>query len=422
MPPPPRALPEEVVEEILLRLPPHKPAYLVRASVASKPWLALVSGARFRDRYRQFHGPPPMLGFLKSRPWNCWFRPEDPSPPFISTSRFRARISDDDSWDHNNYAVWDCRHGRVLLGEKNAAPMKMAVWDPMTGRRRELQEPRRMVVEHKDGLHAAAVVCAVSGCDHRACNDGPFRVVFFSLHNVDEFPGFAAQACVSSPETTEHINLPSDSRRAQWSEPCSRIPIEPVGFIEPNHPVLVKDALHFMLAFEYDYNNVLYDGLARVQILKYDLGSDSLSLIYPPMAAEDTFGNSILMAMEDGTLGFARWQKLTLTIWSRQTGSDGVALWTRSRVISLKNIPPVKVRNKMFVLLGSMEGHDIIFVYTELGVYQINLKTLRRKKIWKEEYFNALIPYTGFYIPRGIYLYLLFCVIWDKFLSTKNIS
>jgi hypothetical protein len=51
MPPPPRALPEEVVEEILLRLPPHKPAYLVRASVVSKPWLALVSGISLPLKY-----------------------------------------------------------------------------------------------------------------------------------------------------------------------------------------------------------------------------------------------------------------------------------------------------------------------------------------------------------------------------------
>jgi hypothetical protein len=90
MPPPSRALPEEVVEEILLRLPPHKPACLVRASFASKPWLALLSGARFRARYREFHGAPPMLGFLPFRPWDC-LKPEegDPAPLFVSTTKFR---------------------------------------------------------------------------------------------------------------------------------------------------------------------------------------------------------------------------------------------------------------------------------------------------------------------------------------------
>ena len=133
MPPPARAVPEEVVEEILLRLPPHKPACLVHASVVSKTWLALISGARFRGRYREFHGAAPMLGFLQSRPWD-FVKPKegDPVPPFVSTTKFGARIPED-GWA--NYVVWDCRHGHVLLAEKNAVPMKLAVWDPMTGRK-----------------------------------------------------------------------------------------------------------------------------------------------------------------------------------------------------------------------------------------------------------------------------------------------
>ncbi|KAM0907782.1 hypothetical protein ACQ4PT_015913 [Festuca glaucescens] len=138
MPPPSRALPEEVVEEILLRLPPHKPACLVRASLASKPWLALLSSARFRDRYREFHGARPMLGFLPFRPWDC-LKPEegDPAPLFVSTTKFRPRTPDN-GWGNRDYTVLDCRHGRILLAEKKAAPMKLTIWDPMTSRCKEL--------------------------------------------------------------------------------------------------------------------------------------------------------------------------------------------------------------------------------------------------------------------------------------------
>ncbi|KAK1642182.1 hypothetical protein QYE76_059987 [Lolium multiflorum] len=59
-------LPEELLEEIFLRLPPDEPAWLVRASLASKLWLGLVTGPAFHRRYRDFHGAPPMLGFFHS--------------------------------------------------------------------------------------------------------------------------------------------------------------------------------------------------------------------------------------------------------------------------------------------------------------------------------------------------------------------
>ena len=302
----------------ILRLPPHKPACLVRAAVVSKPWLALLSDARFRHRYRDFHGAPPMLGVLISRRWDFLEPKEaDPIPPFVSTTKFRPCIPQDGSWGDREYAVWDCRHGRVLLGEKNAAaPMTLAVWDPMTGRQRELQEPDTMTVKHdEDGLLAAAVLCAVSGCDHRECHMGPSRVVFFSLHGAR---CFVAQACVSLLETGDCSK--------NWSQPYSALPIASDEFIEPYPPVLVKDAIHFMLAYDdgyYDeYDDEVYDDVVRVRILQYDLSSNALSLIDAPSAAARTFGNSILMALEDGSLGFACWKKLTFYIWSRQMGLD----------------------------------------------------------------------------------------------------
>jgi hypothetical protein len=261
-----------------------------------------------------------------------------------------------------------------------------------------------MDVDHNNySLHAATVLCTATGCDHRACSQGPSRVVFFSLHDATTGDAnFVAQACVSSPETGE------------WSEPCAGLPMSGNGFIEPNHAVLVKGALHLTVA--YDYEDLEHpQEVVRLQILKYDLSSNCLSLIDAPSAvATSTYGNSILMAMEDGSLGFARLKKLRLCIWSRQMGSDGVAAWTRSRVISMKNIPPVKTPMKQIGLLGSMEGNDIVFVDTEHVIYKINLKTLRRNKMWEGEYINCLIPYMSFYSPQGVHLYLPSFVTRDQ--------
>ena len=89
-------LPDELVEEVFLRLPKDEPAALVRASLASKAWLGLLTGPAFRGRYREFHGAPPMLGFLCSRRSNSVHEVEDNIPHFFPTTKFPVRIPDDD--------------------------------------------------------------------------------------------------------------------------------------------------------------------------------------------------------------------------------------------------------------------------------------------------------------------------------------
>jgi hypothetical protein len=55
---------EELVEEVLLRLPPADHASLVRAAIVCKPWCRIISDRRFRRRFSEFHRSPPMLGLL----------------------------------------------------------------------------------------------------------------------------------------------------------------------------------------------------------------------------------------------------------------------------------------------------------------------------------------------------------------------
>jgi hypothetical protein len=59
---------EELVEEILLRFPPHEPACLVRAALVCKRWCRLVSGPGFRRRFREFHRMPPLAGVPPQQP------------------------------------------------------------------------------------------------------------------------------------------------------------------------------------------------------------------------------------------------------------------------------------------------------------------------------------------------------------------
>ncbi|KAM3279979.1 hypothetical protein ACQJBY_047020 [Aegilops geniculata] len=252
MPPPPPELPDELLEEIFFRLPPDEPEHLLRASLVSKVWLGLLSDPRFRARYRDFHGAPPMLGFLCSWRSDSVDEVEDNIPHFFPTTKFPARIPDD-NWGGWGYAARDCRHGRVLLGDGSYQPVPLVVWDPMTGCRRELDAPDLV-----DNSYGAAVVCAVSGCDHRACHGGPFQVLFIGLDKT-QVGVCVASACVSLPVTGDWSKPCHYSHFDKWSEPCSGLHLEYDAVIDDMPPVLIGDSLHFKLAYDDD----------RVGVLKY---------------------------------------------------------------------------------------------------------------------------------------------------------
>ncbi|XBI76423.1 hypothetical protein VPH35_069663 [Triticum aestivum] len=203
------------------------------------------------------------------------------------------------------------------------------------------------------------VLCVVCGCDHRSCHAGPFKMV-----------------CVA-------VDMSVDGER--WKEPCSGLDLAADAFIRHMPSVLVNDALHFKLGYQDDNDHV--------GILKYNLTSGSLPLIDVPLAARA----DIFMPMKDGSLGIAHVDsRLTLYVWSRQIDSNGVASWTHGRVVDLKNLTPIK-NSRRPRLIGSVEGRDIIFVNTELGVYEIDLKTLMWKERMKGGNFHSSIPYMSFY-------------------------
>ncbi|XP_051220837.1 uncharacterized protein [Lolium perenne] len=448
MPPPAtaRALPEELVEEIFFRVPPTEPASLVRASLASKPWLSLLTGRRFNGRYCEFHGSPPMLGLLCH--WRRYTAPtaEDNLPPFISTTSFAARIPDDEDWVASA-SVMDCRHGRVLLSETGTLPLQFIVWDPMTGSCSWLCAPEDYYNSEK-----AAVVCAVSGCNHRACHEGPFRIILVGVRNEGDGYGCVAYA---------HMSLP---KLGQWSNTCHGLDLEgESAYILDKPSVLAEGALYFILVYhddddgdgDDDDDGDDYGGRDddddddgddddgdddgddeddgddgdddddkdddddadgggddddddddddnngnRVAILKYDLGSNYLSVIDAPPKETHQADDVILMLMEDGGLGFAQLDRLTLIIWSRQMGPDGFSTWTQRTVVNLKELLPIQNIKETLRLTGSVEGGDIIFVTTDLGIYQINIKSLQWKKVWKREEWRALFPYMSFYNPQ----------------------
>ena len=66
-----------------------------------------------------------------------------------------------------------------------------------------------------------------------------------------------------------------------------------------------------------------------------------------------------------------------------------------------------------------VEGGDVVFVTTVLGIYEINVDSQRWKKLGKREDLDAVIPYMSFYNPQrtiAVSIYLFFCDLGNKML------
>ncbi|CAN6181113.1 unnamed protein product [Urochloa humidicola] len=152
--PPPPELMEELVGEILLRLPPDEPEHLFRAALVCKPWLRVLCDPAFRRRYRVFHGAPPLLGLLHKR------QVVEGDPP----ARFASTTSMPDfphpGSDGRRTRPLDCRHGRVLVHMLEDESVDYLVWDPITGDKHGLPEPDIEWLKY-----SAAVLCAADGCE-----------------------------------------------------------------------------------------------------------------------------------------------------------------------------------------------------------------------------------------------------------------
>ncbi|WVZ53960.1 hypothetical protein U9M48_004843 [Paspalum notatum var. saurae] len=124
----PVPLPDKLMEEVLLRLPPDIPASNDRAGLCR-----LLSAPEFCRRFLEFHRSPPVLGFLhNSRPSND----EGRVARFVPTSASRVRRA-----DNILHRALDSRHGRVLLVDDDcsySSSFSFVVYVPVADERWEL--------------------------------------------------------------------------------------------------------------------------------------------------------------------------------------------------------------------------------------------------------------------------------------------
>ncbi|WVZ61583.1 hypothetical protein U9M48_011435 [Paspalum notatum var. saurae] len=362
----PSPLMDELVEEVLLLLPPNTPASLVRAGLVCKRWCHLVSDPGFRRRFREFHRslPATTLGFL------CSYSPaEGGNTRFVPTPASPLRRA-----NHRAFQA-DSRHGRILLHGYLASTVAsgLVVWDPIADERIGLPRPPLFL----DSLNAA-VLCAAasaapgaSACDHTDC---PFVVVLVGTRGDHVF------SCVYS------------AAAAAWGEPASA-PHSGCGMIRRTRSALVGAALYFVF-------------LCGERILEYDLRTKATSVIALPRARTSLpfrlFGPVELTTMEDGWLGFARVEKSRLCLWSRQVEND--AGWALSKSIDLEKVIPVQRpwTTRPYLVGSAAEGVGAVFLMPEDQLFMVDLRSGRATKVYghpRTASLDMVVPYMNFFTP-----------------------
>jgi hypothetical protein len=360
-PPPLGPLVEELVEEVLLRVPPDDPASLVRAALVCKRWCRLVSGASFRRRFRQLHPAAPMLGYIYKREYRTEFVP---ASSFRPPHAFRK-----------NWRALDAHHGRVLAVDVESfsiTDMRFIVWDPVTDGVQSLP-----ILKFFPLSWSAAVLCATPGCDHLHCRGGAFVVVV------------VADGVLERHTTAYEYS----SEQGAWSEPITVQ--HQYCCIMRQQCAHVGNALHFT----YRLND---------RILKYDLGRRELSLIALPSEFHEW--HIVLMEAEDGALGFATIQESKLSLWLREGSAGRYAGWAQRRVIDLDKLPPVSDCNFSVspyaytiahppYVVAVADGVSVIFMWTDDGLFTVHLNSVWAERVGDFISNFGVVPYMSFCTP-----------------------
>ncbi|CAL5077092.1 unnamed protein product [Urochloa decumbens] len=350
----------ELVEEILLRIPPDEPAHLVRAALVCKPWCRIISDGGFLRRYRRFHQSPPLLGYIHNAYHHIGkseiarLVPTSLPSPVIASSP-------------HCYSWWalDCRHGRVLIQMPTDT---LVVWDPIAGSQQQLSQPPYLYLECM-----GAVLCATDGCDHLDCHGDPFVIVFVGTQYVGD-------------DMLTWTSMYS-SKTGVWSASKTSISTNFLTWTKPS--LLTKDTLYFPFG----------NGMIIKSILMYDLCTHELSAVSMPgelsmIDMEEESSSSSLIKLEDGGLGVVALVDNCIYIWSRP---DSIGGWVKHRVVELGMLLPQQPHPHK--LIGFAEGTYTIFISTNVGIFALDLKSRQVRKVGTRRAYFPILPYMSFYTP-----------------------
>uniref|UniRef100_A0ACD5X7D7 Uncharacterized protein n=1 Tax=Avena sativa TaxID=4498 RepID=A0ACD5X7D7_AVESA len=377
-PPPVPAHPLEVddlLHEIMLRLPPQPP-YLLRASVVSKRWRRLATDPKFLRRFRIHHRKPPLLCDFSYQGGGFSFR-SYLDPPFrIPPERFSLRPSGSEGW-----TCLDVRHGRILFDDWRRG--RVLVWDPITDDRRVVPYPPQF---HESGImqiHSGAVLCAAGdqGHVHGACHSSPFKLVGLSSYQHDD-----------ESENDEGIAFASVyySETGIWSDlVLTELPHRGINF--SYRSTLVGNTLYWLLTMD------------TTSILEFDLDTQRLAVTKRPPSAPPRDDNVQIIQSEDGGVGFTalsgpRYHPC-LQMWGRKVDSHGVVTWVLKKTLELQKILGLesRIEKDKSSILHYLDDVHAIFLRVHSSDYMVCLESMQSKELFKSNHNCIYRPFTSFW-------------------------
>uniref|UniRef100_A0A0D9WYW8 F-box domain-containing protein n=1 Tax=Leersia perrieri TaxID=77586 RepID=A0A0D9WYW8_9ORYZ len=378
---------EDLLADILLRLPPDDPARLVRASAVCKPWRRVLSHPTFSARYAAFHGPrsgPPVLGVLH----NPDSRELDRFIP-TTTSAFRPSSA---GGARRKRHILDCRHDRVVMYDyddrSSSGEPGYVVWNPITGDEHVI----RNVIDELS--HAAVVRTGDS-------STSSVIVAFVGVDNPEE-DCWVAQSQFYSPDTGEwslhvYINLSLEGSYELQDRPAAQIG-ESLYFLGKSATLL-----------RYRY------GLARDYFERRARSDNVLTVIHPPADASRNLlrrGHAIVMAAPDQNeirLGILYRQKLRLWAMVDKEYSPGTILnsvgqWGARIVVDLEPVLPwpvgdnnAKAKERVSLTVAAEIPNFIFATKGKDGVFALDLESLRIRKLCDMGESDGFFPFVSYY-------------------------
>ncbi|KAM0871069.1 hypothetical protein ACQ4PT_039635 [Festuca glaucescens] len=305
----PESLPlnEDMLREILLRLPPQ-PSSLLRASAVCKHWRGLVTDPRFLRRFLAHQGKTPLLGVFEPHIWGIKFRSTLGPPDRIPPERFDLQRQ---IGRRTGIRLLGCRHGRVLLLDLKRC--KLIVCDPITSEHQCFAAPPVF-----RGLSIyGAVLCAAAdqGHVHGSCHSSSFKVVLMSLRgggDEDEYNNTTPIACVYSSETGVWGNIIAAADQCELAD--------------SNPGILVGNVLYWSSKSVSPSTTIFnFDDLTD-DIVEFDLDRQSLAVIKGPPCLNFSLRHQIIRA-EDDALGLAIFSHGRFEVWQRMVNCHGGTTW-----------------------------------------------------------------------------------------------
>ncbi|RLN07764.1 hypothetical protein C2845_PM11G19000 [Panicum miliaceum] len=353
--PPPPPDNDDLLSEILLRLPPA-PSSLPRASLVCNHWRRLVTNPAFVRRFRAHHRRrAPLLGFFAEEP-RFGFTPTLKPPDRVPRGRFSLHLDDDDEW-----RILSCRHGLLLLHSKRQ--LQVLVWDPVTGDQCRIAVPPSFHTSDGTIVNNGALLRAAGGV-HGGSQSSTFHFQVVILGTGQEYRSFV---CVYSSEN------------GVWHDPISIA--GPLNSVSPIPGTFLGSSLYWYLLG------------ASHAILEFDLDRQYLAVIDMPLEVMPT---SFWLIPADGcVLGFLHqsYEYDVVYLWKRGRDGDGLAGWVREKTIDLSDLLPLSAKDVWYLtIFGFAEDDKVLLIRTPDRIFTIQVESMKFVQ-FKMHYADSSICY-----------------------------